>query len=467
MLRTGFRLITAAALAALGLATTVPTALAAEGPWLAGEALGLPEWLEISGEQRTRYETLDGQFRANGEGGDQVIAFRTLLRAEARRGRWRVGAEFMDARLALWDDGTPLDTTQVDALEPLQAYVGWTHEDWLVAGSTTELVLGRQTLDLGSRRLVARNAFRNTINAFSGGRLRWEGARGVEVHAFWFQPIVRLPDTRQGLEDAEAVLDDISLRQRFWGLHARSRPLGEAGRLEGYYLRLAEADDDDIQTRNRRLHTLGARLLRAPGEGAFDYDLEGVRQWGSIRASAASTDTRELRQRGDFLHLELGYTWAASWRPRLALLYDYASGDNDPFDGRDARFEPLFGARRFEHGPTGIWGAFARTNIQSPGYRLQLRLPRDLSFSATHRLYWLAESRDAWFPARVADRTGAAGRFVGHQLEASARWEALPGNLSLEAGAAWLAEGRFLERAPNASGQGDALYVYSQATFRF
>jgi len=38
----------------------------------------------LEGEIRTRFETLGGQFRANGKGGDQLMALRTLLRPAAR-----------------------------------------------------------------------------------------------------------------------------------------------------------------------------------------------------------------------------------------------------------------------------------------------------------------------------------------------------------------------------------------------
>ncbi|MBS4051500.1 MAG: hypothetical protein KGZ69_09870, partial [Methylomonas sp.] len=45
--------------------------------WNLHDALRLPKWLAMSVEQRTRYETQDGQFKANGRGGDQQIALQT------------------------------------------------------------------------------------------------------------------------------------------------------------------------------------------------------------------------------------------------------------------------------------------------------------------------------------------------------------------------------------------------------
>ena len=39
------------------------------------DARHLPQWLRVSGETCVRYETLDGQFRANGQRGDQLLLF--------------------------------------------------------------------------------------------------------------------------------------------------------------------------------------------------------------------------------------------------------------------------------------------------------------------------------------------------------------------------------------------------------
>lgn len=127
----------------------------------------------------------------------------------------------------------------------------------------------------------------------------------------------------------------------------------------------------------------------------------------------------------------------------------------------------MFGSRRFDHGPTGIYGAFARSNIESPGVSLGVRPVGGVELELKHRLYWLASKKDAWTASGLRDATGRSGSFVGHQLEASARWDLLPGNLRLEVGGARLFAGGFIDRAPNATGQGDSTFGYASLELRF
>lgn len=83
------------------------------------------------------------------------------------------------------------------------------------------------------------------------------------------------------------------------------------------------------------------------------------------------------------------------------------------------------------------------------------------------RANFLDERRDAFVRAGVRDASGMSGRFVGNQIEARARTWLIPGNLRLEVGGAVLLEGEFLRRAPNATGNGDPLFFYSDLTFNF
>lgn len=438
-----------------------------EGPWRLSRAAALPDWLAISGTQRTRYETLDGQFRAGREGGDQMLAFRTTLQAELNRDASGFVAELVDSRQALADRGSPIDTSMVNTLELLQAYGVVRFDGPFLAGSRSEVRFGRQTMDVGSRRLMARNRFRNTINAFTGLHWQWRLQDGPTLRAFYLLPVTRQPSDAGSLLDNDVKFDDESFDLQFWGLHAdwSGLPWGATG--EVYVFGLHEDDSRDRATRNRRLYTPGVRVSRAPAKGAWYLDVESVAQVGTTRGSTDPADTTDLDHFAYFQHVEVGYTFDHPWSPTVAVLYDYASGDDSPNDDDSNRFDTLFGARRFEHGPTGIYGAFARSNIQSPGYRLSARPASGVDVMLAHRLYWLASDTDAWMTSGLRDPAGDAGSFVGQQLEARLRWDVAPGNLRLEVGGAHLFAGSFIDDAANATGQGDTTYGYLALDVRF
>jgi hypothetical protein len=448
--------------------SAAPAADAAEDPdpWRLSKALRLPEWLEISGQHRTRYETLDDTFRAGRSGGDQMLAFRTMLRADVKLNGAGVTGELIDARQALADEGSPIDTTMVNTVELLQAYLSLDLESVLPAAGTNQIRLGRQTLDVGSRRLVARSNFRNTISAFTGALWQWQITEGPLLRAFYFLPVTRQPRDAPSLLDNEVEFDDESFDRQFWGLHSEwtSLPWGATGEV---YLFGLHEEDSDAETRNRQLYTPGLRLSRRPAKGAWDFDFETVVQLGESRATDAPDDMRDLDHFAHFHHAEVGYTLEHSWSPRVSLLYDYASGDDDPDDGQNNRFDTLYGDRTFEHGPSGIYGAFNRSNIQSPGYGLSIRPVSGIELRVTHRLYWLASSTDAWTTSGVRDPSGESGSFIGHQLEGRLRWEIVPDNVRVELGGAQLFAGRFMEEAPNSNGQGDCTYGYVALELRF
>lgn len=437
----------------------------AAAPWCAADALGLPDWLHLSGSHRTRYEALDGQFRAGRGGSDQMVALRTILLTEVRAGALRSGIEIIDSRAYLDDSGTPVSTTMINPLELLQGYVAWDATDLIADGDRSTLRAGRLTIDVGSRRLVARSLYRNTINTFTGIEWQWQGDDGRYLQAFYTLPVNRKPNTAQALIDNDIEFDEEDDEVRFWGLLYRLPAFSGGDRLEFYLLGLDESDAPGRPGANRELYMPAMRLWREPAGGRFDYVIESVFQFGESRASAAST--RDLDHFAHFQHAELGYSFDAPWAPRLAFQYDYASGDDDPSDGDNERFDTLFGARRFEFGPTGIYGPFIRRNLNTPGLRLQLKPGANVKLFTAWRGYWLASDRDAWVTARLQDASGDSGSFIGHQVEARLRWEVVPGSYRFEAGVAHLFDGEFMRDAPNANGEGDTTYFYSQALFRF
>lgn len=433
----------------------------AETPWRLYRALGAPEWLRFGLDHRWRFEHLQHDFRASSSGNATGLSIRTLVTAEAQLAPLALGIELQDSR-AYASAQTPLNTTIVDPLELLQAYVA-------LRWRGLSLSAGRLTLDVGSRRLVARNEFRNTLNAFTGLDAQWTAPGGALVRALAVVPVVRLPTDATELARNVPRFDRENANTLLWGLFASTAPsegapsLLDRAQLEGYLLGLHERDGTDAPSTNRRLFTQGLRLLRAPRAAQLDYQLEGILQLGSSRASSAADDTTDLVHRAGSLHATLGYRFDVAATPRLALQYDYASGDQDPGDGVQGRFDPLFGARRFDFGPTGLYGAFSRANLSSPSWRVEAAPHARVELMLAHRLVWLASSRDAWPPAGLRDTSGASGTFVGNQLEARVRWTPLPKNLVLEVGGAYLVRGRFASTAPGARDL-DALYGYTQLT---
>jgi len=210
-------------------------------------------------------------------------------------------------------------------------------------------------------------------------------------------------------------------------------------------------------TKNLRLYTFGFRLWRKPVSERFDYQLESVYQLG--KSGSSTNPGKMLDHWAHFQHAELGYQFNAPWLPRLIAQYDYASGDKNPSDGQDNRFNTLFGARRFDFGPTSIDGAFARSNLQSPALRLKMKPGKTVKSMFALRGFWLASTADSWTTAGIK----GSQSYIGTQLEARLRWEPLPKNLQLEGGVAHLFAGDLMRQA----GKGDMTYAYTQATVKF
>jgi hypothetical protein len=193
----------------------------------------------------------------------------------------------------------------------------------------------------------------------------------------------------------------------------------------------------------------------------LDYEIESVFQFGDSRASTAAAV--DLDHFAHFQHAEIGYSFAAPWSPRLQFQYDYAGGDADPADGDNNRFDTLFGARRFDFGPTSIYGPFARANISSPGVRLTVQPAAGWESFVALRGFWLASDNDIWTTARIGNAPGQSENYIGTQIEARLRWDAVPKNIRLEAGAARIFAGELMENA----GKDDVTYLYTSITLTF
>jgi len=424
-----------------------------------GSSAGSGFRAQFGGEQRTRFESLNGQFRANTalpKTEDQWFT-RTSLRGDFSRLRYGATVELMDSRAFHVRDNGASNTGTVNTTDLVNANA--TIKVNPFGDGDGRLLVGRYTMTVGSRRFVIRNGYRNTVNTFTGVDYQWTNG-GNHVHAFWTLPVRRRPFDGPSLRDNEFEWDDQDRDLQFSGLFA-SRQLDDATKLEVFAYGLHE---DAANTRNRRLLTPGARLVRPAVPGQVSFELEAALQVGDSQATVGGP---KLDHSAWFGHASVGYTMNAAMQPSVRLAIDYASGDRDPTDGDNNQFDRLYGAPRFDFGPTGLWGVIQRSNFQAPELRLSIKPCSRSALMFAFRDLQLASSRGAWVGAGVADATGQSGKQVGKHYEIRGQYEVIEKTMFFEIGGAYLVAGGFLDRAPNSKGGRDSRYAYAQMTWKF
>ena len=305
------------------------------------------------------------------------------------------------------------------------------------------------TFEFGSTRLLGRNVFPNVVNAFDGLHIHVGKENTWRARGFLVEP--RLLDAKQ--------LDEQSARQVFWGTtgELRQNPWAIVG---GYYLGL----NDSVSATRRVVNTFGLRLHKNPsGSGlldslheqdeglfngleGFDYEFEGAVQTGT-------------RGQTDFFAymtvVAVGYTFHAPWSPRIRVLYDYASGTRTPGGSQNQTFDPLFGLRRFDMTVTGHFGPFFRSNISSPGWRIDVRPSQNLRVWLKQRFWYLAQAKDAFVGSGTGgglqDATGNSGNYLGQEVELATSWN-IHSNLILQAGYQHWFKGTYFDRLPATAG---------------
>jgi hypothetical protein len=257
------------------------------------------EGFAFSGSHRARYETVDPQFRPGLSNSDQALALQTSLAFDWRSGGLQLFGEVMDARTELNDTGSFTGVTTTNVLEPLQAFVAWRR------GRST-LRFGRVTQDLGKRRFVARNRYRNTLNNFAGVDWHRSGQDGGSLRLFHWVPMRLLPGDLGSVLDNEFELDRGARDARFSGFFYDLPPFPGEHRLEAY------AFDYDAKfaadPANAADHvSFGTRAYRLPKPGEWNYEVEAVLQRGESGGVVDGTVRTDLDHEASFVHAEIGY----------------------------------------------------------------------------------------------------------------------------------------------------------------
>ena len=417
-------------------------------------ALSLPDWVDLGIENRTRFESYDHPWRSTQKFGggrtDPQIALRSRVRFGLGNGPVRFLFEGQDSRSYKNNHtGDFVNTTTVNEWDIQQLLVSLTAENVLGSGLRTDLHVGRMTLDFGSRRYIARNDFRNTTNAFDGFHWQIANAKLWRFRTFIVEPVIR----------HEVTLDEQNRKFLFWGAYLENHQ-NPWLKFNVFYYGL-----NDQTQQNKNLHrtygTYGLRLFKSDAIGEIDYELEGAVQVGQL----GQVDHFAYNPNG-----QIGYTFALPWTPRFLVQYTYASGTRAPGGSQNETFDPLFGARRFDLMPTGIFGPFLRSNISSPGWRVIVKPAEGWRIQLKQRFWYLAQGSALNGGIALQDPAGGSGNYLGHDLEFRVQW-VVSNNLDFDVGYVHWFKGSYFDRLPASAnlpqgGNKDTDYFYLSMRIR-
>ncbi len=379
-------------------------------------------WLDVGLEWRTRYEHRHNDVRYV-EGGNNDPIF---LRSRAWLGirdildPFRFAVEFQDSRVV---NNSHVTTDQErNEYDLINAYGELYFKQGLGADDRNQnrpirFRVGRFAYETTDRRFIARNEWRNTTNSFEGFRLNLgREANDWELDLYGMQPVKRL----------QTKFDEANDHLWTFGAIGHWRRWSDIVTLQAYYMGQKQtADPNGFTATNRLDREIHMPGFRAYGKVAnwFDFDVSYNHQLGF---------SGPLRQNAQGYTVEVGRTFDYPWKPRILGFYGYASGDRNPNDGEDNRFDRFFGFAR----PWSADHYVIYENLKAPKVRMELQPTSKLGFELTYAWYWLASSRDRMFDILGGnisntvkdtgfnrDRTGQSGDFGGHAFEGRIRYQ--------------------------------------------
>jgi hypothetical protein len=356
------------------------------------------------------------------------------------------------------------------------------HQAYVSVGNHKEFPLstkvGRQELSYGDERLVGAFAWNNIGRVFDAAKVRWQNPWfGAD---FFTSKLVlpnehnfNMPNDYDYFSGMYATTKKVPKQTTDFYFLARNASTFAATAQVGSLVGLPSARD---------IYTVGIRGKSNPGElGNWDYTYELMGQFGHFNDPAiGAAGPNSLTHQAYALHASGGYTWTESaMTPRVALEYNFGSGDSNPTDDKHETFENLFPTN---HKFYGIMDFVSLQNTHNIKLASSIKpLPR-LTLMLDYRLYWLADTGDNFYAVTGARRGGIAttpggtgyginptyGNFVGSEIDLIASF-ALSPQITIEAGYGHFFVGDYVKQSLSgaAFGSTDANFFYIQTNFNF
>jgi hypothetical protein len=350
------------------------------------------------------------------------------------------------------------------------------HQGFIQLGGSKDvpvaLKVGRQELSYGDERLIGAFDWDNVGRAFDAAKLHYSNG-DFWVDAFTGRVVV--PNDNE--------FDQANWYDWFSGVYGSTRALVPKTELQLYFLAdNASASSPKVVTTYgkgnspRDIYTIGSRFQTLPGQlHGWDASGEFAGQFGDFEYTPGTpgvVNSRRLDHLAYATHIEGGYSFAKTdLKPRLALGFDYASGDGNPNDNKHNTFVNLYPTN---HKFYGAMDLLSWQNLLDPYFKASIIPVKNSSVALTYNAFWLASTSDFFYQVNQAPRaTGGYGlhpqngSFAGQEVDLVATYQPRP-FAQLQAGFGHYFTGTYVNQTfQNLGGSHDANWVYVQAQLNF
>ncbi len=416
------------------------------------------------------FSFLDGRIKL---GGDFYVRFETRSDYYTRDGR-RIKDHGMSSRQRLSLQIAPKENISflitllktIDSDEPHPylfpyAYDHGTdiHQAYLfirnLFQSPVSLWFGRREIEYLHQRLIGHSyGWTNKPIIFDGAGLIVD-TKKVKVDLFYLNQVLR------DLDESPAFNDDwFGKPADLYGIWLTLKRL-YIGNIDLYVL----YDDRDSSKKGKEddSYTPGIRIYGK--KGSFDYDVNLSLQFGRKHIGG-----EKLERHAWAFYADFGYTFYEPFKTRIALQYNFASGDGDPNDHSYHTFDQLYAC---VHGKYGLMDLFCWQNVHDIYAYANLFPEKGTKILFGIHSFFLDDTHDAWYNCYKKiqrwDKTGSASSFVGNELDLLVVYNVRSRNKLLNNFVIKAFYGHFFA-GPYVDDTGqddDADYLYFQVEYRF
>lgn len=414
--------------------------------------------VSTGGELRYRFIDEQNRLRPGGPGDSDYQQWRWRHYVEVRYDSWaRLYIEGIDA--STFDAELPLTGVDVNRWDLQNAFLDISfgeEQPWT-------LRTGRQELQYGAQRLISPLDWANTRRNFEGFKLFTRSSEW-DWDLWVVQPVNTATLGAGQLFDNDRAFDQRSRDYWFAGSYFTYKQI--AGHtFDLFFLYVGQHQPLNGLPYGDR-YTLGLRWLGKLPENdrgeQWQAELEGGYQFGNDRSSLYDPASPRASVQAGYVVAGVGHSWNRWFaKPSLWIYYDYATGDQDPYDSQNNTFFQHYG---LVHAYLGLIDNLARQNLQDLNVKLQLQPYDPLKLQVLYHWYQLARERDVLYNVAGSPvGTTGRGRDVGCELDLVATFQ-VNANWSLETGYFWMWYGDYLAAvAPRLSAQ----MVYFMSTLRY